>query len=448
MIRTVSMILAFLLVATESAVAWQTRAFISPVAPSANFPSDSRVASNDTPPAQSRVANRHGSGPVRPAVDMVTLKSGKHLRGAIVHSSQDGSLTMAVSRDWLRKLSPDLYERLTKTEANVRLVALKQLRIRIDQSLVGVPDDSRLAAFLRSEGKRTERMLIAAASHDEPQFIWLDLTRKEVAKIRPASAGNRRIAGWSWFERLANVEIRDGSDLMNELRRKGIDPEQTLPDFSDRFPIRMQNDREWGARLALVVYALDKPLDFQGTGDQLVQADRTPNAKDTAPLIAKVLGGQVDTLVKDLLSERRSTALGVESPDDWLKSAYAQAGQQKAPAFRATRVELNLGGRQASVHSVFAVHMDKGEWKVVWSDRATADGTKERAAIESTIANDPQVKSALANLQSLGVSADSQIRQAIRFGGATMAAQQTVDSRFFEFEGPFLQHLDGPPLWW
>jgi hypothetical protein len=210
----------------------------------------------------------------------------------------------------------------------------------------------------------------------------------------------------------------------------------------------VQDNCEWRARLALVIYALDKPLDFQGTGDRLVRADRTPNAKDTAPLIAKALGGQVDALVKDLLSEGRSTALRPGSPDDWLKSAYPQAVQQKAPAFRATQVDLNLDGRQASVYSVFVVQMEHDEWKVVWSDRATEDGTKERAAIEFTIANDPQMKSVSANFSSLGVSADNQVRQAIRFGAATMAAQQTVDSRFFQFEAPYLRHLDGPPLWW
>ena len=29
-----------------------------------------------------------------------------------------------------------------------------------------------------------------------------------------------------------------------------------------------------------------------------------------------------------------------------------------------------------------------------------------------------------------------------------MAAQQTADSRFFEFRDRHLKHLDGPPLWW
>ena len=99
------------------------------------------------------------------------------------------------------------------------------------------------------------------------------------------------------------------------------------------------------------------------------------------------------------------------------------------------------------MNSAFAVHLDTGDWQVIWSDRQAEDGTKERAGSEAAIASDPQVKSALGNLQSLGVAADEQVHEAIRLGAATMAAQQAVDSRFFAFESPLLAHLDGPPLW-
>jgi hypothetical protein len=117
-------------------------------------------------------------------------------------------------------------------------------------------------------------------------------------------------------------------------------------------------------------------------------------------------------------------------------------------AFRATRVDLNLGGQQASVYSVFAVRLDNGNWQILWSGRESQDGVKQRPDVEATIAGDPQLKSALAGFKSLGVAADDQIRQAIRFGAATMEAQKAVDRRFFAFEEPLLRRLDGPPLWW
>ena len=58
------------------------------------------------------------------------------------------------------------------------------------------------------------------------------------------------------------------------------------------------------------------------------------------------------------------------------------------------------------------------------------------------------MKKALETMKSLGLGAEDQVQQAIRFGAATMAAQQAVDARFFEFRARYVKHLDSPPLWW
>jgi hypothetical protein len=390
------------------------------------------------------------------AVDLVTLKSGRTLRGVIVRVSPDGSLVMAVSRDWLHKANPELLGRHQETEAATRKTALEQLRDRIKRSAVGVADDSRLGAFLRSEAKRVERLLDDPNPPDQPRFVWLDLTKKEIGRIKPASKDNRRISGWSWSEGLPNVETRDARDLARDLQRRGIHSDRPLPDLSDQFPIRTQDEREWSARLALIVYALNKPLEFQGTGEQLIPIDRSANAQNAAPLISKLLGTQVNTLFKDLLGDPRSltpnaaanTAPNRAASDDWLKTARIEAERQRLRAFRATRVDLNLSGEQAAVDSVFAVRLDNGNWQTIWSAHESGDAAKQRPEVETTIADDPQVKSALASLKALGVPADDQIRRAIRYGAATLEAQKAVDRGFFAFEEPLLRHLDGPPLWW
>lgn len=381
------------------------------------------------------------------AVDLVTLKSGRTLRGAIVRANPDGSLIMAVSRDWLRKADSGLLARRQKVEAATRTTALEQLRDRIKRVIIGVADDSWLGTFLRSEAKRVERLLGDQNASDEPRFVWLDLTKKELGRIKPASRDNRRIAGWSWSEGLANVETRDAHDLARELQARGIHPDRPLPDLSDQFPIRTQDDREWSARLALVAYALHKPLDFQGTGDQLFPVDRSANPQDAAPLISKMLGTQINSVFKDLLGNGQTPAAN-SAPDDWLKTARTEAERQRLRAFRATRVDLNLSGGQAAVESVFAVRPDNGDWQIIWSGRESQDVATQRPDVEATIADDPQVKSALSTLKSVGVGADDQVRRAIRFGAATMEAQKAVDRRFFAFEEPLLRHLDGPPLWW
>jgi hypothetical protein len=383
----------------------------------------------------------------QPAVDLVTMKSGRMVRGVIVHADPNGSLVLAVARDWLRKSNPELLARHQRSEAETRKAALLQLRERITRALVGVAEDSRLGAFLRSESKRVDRLLNDANPPEEPRFLWLELTKKEVARIKPASPDTRRVAVWSWSEGLVNVETRDGHDLAHELQGRGVSPDRPLPDLSDQFPIRLQTDREWSARLALIVFALDKPLEFQGTGDQLIPIDRAANAPAAAQPLDKLLGAQLNSLFKDLLGNGRGPS-GNSAADDWLKTARTEAERQSLRAFRATRVDLNLSGGQATVESVFAVRLDTGDWQILWSGRESQDAARQRPDAEAAITEDPQVKSALASLKSLGVGADDQIRHAVRFGAATMEAQKAADRRFFSFEEPLLKRLDGPPLWW
>ena len=100
------------------------------------------------------------------------------------------------------------------------------------------------------------------------------------------------------------------------------------------------------------------------------------------------------------------------------------------------------------MNSVFVVQLANGKWETIWSDRAVEDASQARPAAEANITADPQIKSALSLLKSLGAGGDDQVGAAIRMGAATMAAQQTVNNHFATFETPFLRQLDGPPLSW
>jgi hypothetical protein len=408
------------------------------------------LAQSTTGPARRSGSNRPAALATgsRLAVDAVKLKSGKTLRGAIAHSEPDGSLILAVSRQWLRKADPKLLANVETDEDRTRLAALEQLKERIKAELAKVPEESGVANFLRSEAKRIEKLQAEPATTEGPQFVWIELTKKKVAKIAPATGDRKQVAGWSWYERLANVETRDAEDLERELRRKRIVPSQAVPDLSDRLPLRVQDEREWSARMALVTDALGKPLEFQGTGDFLVRADRSKNAGDIAPLVAKMFAGQVDSLLKDLLSEGRPAAASSKPPNAWLEPAIKEAERDKARAFRATRLDFSLERRQATVNSAFVVQLAGGKWETLWSDRRAEDGTQARPEMEAGIATDPQVKSALSLLKSLGANGDDQVQSAIRFGAATMAALQAVNQHFLKFEEPYLRQLDGPPLWW
>ena len=381
------------------------------------------------------------------AVDVVSLKSGKAVRGAVVQADANGALVVAVSREWLEQTHPDLYQKSVSKEADLQKQAAEQLRARLTKQLETPPNEPRLVFFLKQELERAETLLARGKPAKPPQFLWLELEHDTITKVTRAPADRQRVAMWAWGERLSNVETRDALDLNRELKQRKFDATAPPPDLSDRLAPRMQDDREWAARMALVEYTLAKPLDFQGTGDVLVRADADRKAVDLAPVLSKVLQSQVDSLLKDLTGDGRPAAAPANDTA-WLKAATGEADRVSLKGLRATRVEVKVDGNQATVQTAFAARMPNGNWEVVWSHRESQDATKPRAEAEAKIAGDAQMKQVLDAVKSFGLGADDQVRQAIRFGAATMAAQQAAEARFFEFRDRYLKHLDGPPLTW
>lgn len=393
------------------------------------------------PPAKTATAPRLG-------VDIVTLKSGKIIRGVVVKNEGRSSLTMVVPRVWLQQANVELSTRLSQDETTAQRVAWEQLRQRLTSWLANPSKSARLIVFVKNELERIEKRMAHSEPSEPRQFVWFDPQRETIAKVSLSSVDRRQIAFWAWSERLNDVEQRDVAHLTKELKQRGVDPTTLPPDLSQEFAARPQDDREWSARWALVQYSLGTKLDFQGTGGMLVRSDSTSELKELVPVIAQVLRGPFDSLFKDFTRDNDPTHDYEPSGNDWLRSAMREADRLESPGFRATQVELHLETHQAAVQSVFAVRMIEGTWETVWSARETADATTIRSDLESRIADDPQIQKMRKTLISTGLGLEHPLQEAIRFGAATMAAQQTVDSRFFEFRDRYINHMDGPPLWW
>lgn len=379
------------------------------------------------------------------AVDVISLKSGKSVRGIVVSAHPDEPVNMVADRQWLQQHNPELSHQAIAEEAEQRQQAINQLIERLKKRLANPVTAPGLQFFLKQELERAVAQ--QKSPPDPPQFVWLEFNRDLVIRVITAPPDRQRVAIWAWSERLPNVEARDYVELQRELKQRKIDVTVHPPDLSDRLGPRVQDEREWFARLALVEYALGKPFDFQGTGDLLIRTDSSQKMIDLAPLLTRSLSSQVDSLLKELTGEPQAAPIATVSID-WLKSATTEADKESVRGLRATRVEVQTEGMRANVQTAFAARMPNGNWEIIWSHRESQDGTRPRAEMEAKIAADPQIKQITAGMKSLGVSADDQIRQAIRFGAATMAAQQSTESRFFEFRDRYTRHLDGPPLNW
>lgn len=382
------------------------------------------------------------------STDVVRLNGSKTVRGVIVYEHTDKSLTLAVTREWLRKSDAKNLARLEVEEFATRRTVFEQLRDRIRNELPSRPNDSAVAFLLKSELDRAEKVLAENDWQDRPQFLWVEVPAKNIGKVTRATPERRRIAMWSWHENLADVETRSAQDLVKELKANNVDPTQPPPDLSERFPGRPQDDREWNARMGLVSYSLDSPRDYHGTGDVLLRAERNANRVNLASLIQQYFSGDLDSFLNKLsgIPEKRLPPTGTSNR--WLNDATVETEKDKLLGLRATRVDLNLAGREAAVRTVFRARVENLIWETIWEARDVQSADKERESMEALILQDPQLKPALDLVKSIGAVGEEQIRDAIRFGAATMAAQQAVDDQFTRFQGPYLKRLDGPPLLW
>lgn len=377
------------------------------------------------------------------AVDVVALKSGRSLRGAVLHRSARGDLSLAVSREWLKKANPEYYDQMALAVRQTQREAWTQTRDRLQTLLQSPPEQPRLAFFYRTEVDRLDELL----AHEEPPetpFLILNLAAAAVARTTLAPPERRRLAALAWQEELPDVETRDAGSLKHLLLKAGVPLEGPLPDLSDKLPAQLQSEHEWAARLALVEYALGQPLNFQGMGSTVVQTG-TDQPVDLATVLPKLLQEQVGSVLDDLLGNARPAARP-QDDRELLQPAIAAAEKAGARGFRVTRLQLNAETSGVLVETRFVARFGPGDWQPVWAAVEQADGTQSRPPQEQQIEADPQLAKALKSIKSLGLGVEDGLRQAIRVGAATMAAQQAADTRFFELRDRYTRRLDGPRL--
>ena len=113
--------------------------------------------------------------------------------------------------------------------------------------------------------------------------------------------------------------------------------------------------------------------------------------------------------------------------------------------FHATNVKVDPLGEIASVESVFMVKHVDGDWRVAWNGIRDERASQQTADSIARVTKDSQIESLKNSLQAI-VGVNDTFDKAIRFGAATMTAQQNVNEQFETFVERYLRRLDGPPL--
>lgn len=382
----------------------------------------------------------------RPAGDLVTLRNGAKLRGVLFEQS-DKSITLLVSEKWLATTNAKLHPPTRQQNVADHKAGLEHAVRRL-KSMQPPFANPAVAAFLTQQLEDVEAEL-AKADRWEPEFLWFTLSMKEVGRVEAATTEHRKLMAWAWTEQLERSETRSAEDLSREFAARNVSPVGWPMPLIERLSAREQSDDEWAVRLALADYALGKRLDFQGTGNALARAGEEIRPADAGQLLVELLRNQLKSQLGDLLNEGKPArnAFGDDVVRaESLKKAIQIAETENRIGFRVTRLDLVNDFQSAIVTTKFVARVPNGSWRTVFEHTERADAKHARPEIERRIQDDPQVKQVLDLTRQLGLVAEVQIQQAIRFGAATMTAQQICDREFAAFRDVYLPSLVRPPL--
>ena len=390
-------------------------------------------------------AESQQSSRTRLAVDILNLKSRQQFRGFVLNANTNEDLKIAVSREWFQHFDEKAYAKVDKEAKSEEERARQQLKSRLEQ----LTSTGKHPAFDFLVKKELERVTAAidAPPDDECQFLVVRLKRSLIANLILASESNRRVAIWAWSERLPKIESREVSDILKELKSKvqDFDATLTVPDLSTRFPMMEQSELQWRTRLAIVSHGLAERIEFQGSGKMMIQVGDDKQPQNANAIMTQMLQAQTESVLGELLGDPKSKSLLPDGKSDWVKAAIVKTEALGMGYFHATNVKVDPLGEIASVESVFMVKHVDGDWRVAWNGIRDERASQQTADSIARVTKDSQIESLKNSLQAI-VGVNDAFDKAIRFGAATMTAQQNVNEQFETFVERYLRRLDGPPL--
>lgn len=388
------------------------------------------------------------------SVDKVVVRDGLTLYGAILGRSADGTLTMAVDREWLKAKSKRFYADQTENEAANAIARLETLRDRIDawrtelSAQKNLPDRSfvgPLDLYLKEQRESVEQKLKEARQNDgelKTQFVLLELPEKQVRRGFLQPEQNRKVALAAWKSDLKDVENSSTEALLQELRDRNVEVDQLDLDLSKRLPPHAGGEREWAARRAIVEHQFWMSLEFQGTKSYLVETGR--ERPDLTKLLPELLNQELSRQLSDLL-ELPGGLQGQKT--DPIAKATKTADENRVYAVVISQLDQNLTQNWVSVEKTLLAKMPGENWERVWSTVAKVDASRPRKAIEEELADHEQIKQIRDAVKVLGLPVgEEHLGIAIRFGAATMEAQKQSNDAFDAFVKSYVEELDRPPL--
>lgn len=372
----------------------------------------------------------------RRAVDLIILKDGTRLLGAIVSDDRREGTDLLVRQQWLSDNAADVAARLQdeQLEADNTDNPVATLVRQYIEKIDGTPKGSlERIGYLQ---ERLTNLQAVPAGGNLAEFVLIHIPPRQVRLRLQQTSGGAGLSTAAVLNGIDNVENRSRTEVLQELRQ--IPQEQLLTRIPDEEqPASSEQQAERQFRRLLV--ATDRAF---GTTTKLIllngdYVSERGSAAQLQMLTTKMMMNQVQTQLQDLLNEGGGLPGGLGGglanqgagkaavvPQSLPAKAAALATAENADVVEVSEMNLNPTAGSAVVR-ISMYHRGTAEegYRLATSVVGRASGADITPEQKKRIAEDSRVQQVTTMFSALG-SGGTQINAALSVGAAVEVAQE------------------------
>jgi hypothetical protein len=350
------------------------------------------------------------------AAERVTLRDGSTVLGLVtsVGSGPRGVVDLLVRREWAESHVKTWAARWDHgIEAGSRMAA-RQRRQRLAswrrERAPHAAADDRIISWIDQELK-----LLDDPSHSSrTPLMPVHVSRSDVRSLARQPASSIRLLQLGWICGLPDVEAMKLDDLKNAVESRGfaVDGDR-LPSLAGLLPLAPESDLAWLGRRAATELTIDSDLRFVRYHGMILP--------DLPAGQAQAFGGLNLATALGELSKLLAPEQGGEDP---LAATLRRVGDRGRIGALLTRLEIPADLAQATVETTLWVRTGADRW-IPFVTRSASVRPEELAPRDGqNLAGDPQVQSAFAVVESLGLgNIPPELKErSLRMGAATEKA--------------------------
>ncbi|WP_435009807.1 hypothetical protein P12x_001045 [Tundrisphaera lichenicola] len=350
-------------------------------------------------------------GPSPTAADSITLRDGQVVLGQILDSDRRGPIPVLVRRAWADAHLPDRSAQWRKAEAPIVQKASTQYLDRLNSwrrdRLANPSQGDRILGWIDRE----------LASQADPKrvtdtpLMLVRLNRTDLKAVARRDKASNRMLRLGWLLGLPEVETMPMAELSAALEGRGFAPGLGESVSVEKLlPPQPESEERWLIRRAATEITNDpggRFLRYQG----LVLPEPAPGE---APPAAASLNVAISGL-KQLLGE---------APVDPLPDHLRELGRKGRIGAVLTRLEMAPDFSSVVVEATLLVRVEAERWVPALAGSASVRLDDLPAEAGNGLADDPQVKSVLGLVESLGLGEipPDLKRRSLGMGAATQKA--------------------------